>query len=65
MLYSQGCFYSPIGGATLWEIVFGSNNKNFEKSHETELNLQKQHIKQTKIWSFLLPTVPLLAVFQQ
>ena len=31
----------------------------------TELNLQKQHIKHTKIWSFLLPTVPFLAVFQQ
>ena len=29
----------------------------------TELNLQKQRIKHTKIWSFRLPTVSFLAVF--
>ena len=29
----------------------------------TELNLQKQHIKHAKIWSFLLPTLPFFAVF--
>ena len=50
--------------------------KNLGKSHEillhystanvqSQLNLQKQNIKHAKIWSFLLPTLPFLAVFQQ
>ena len=51
--------------------------KNLEKSHEislclstvnvqSQLNLiYKNNIKHAKMWSFLLPVVPFLAVFQQ
>ena len=45
MLYSQGSLYSPISGATLSEIVFGSNKKNLGKSHEILLYLSTANVQ--------------------
>ena len=66
------CFWEVVGNCVqfqqnksrkmTWNFTISFHCK---RTIATELKLQKQHIKHTKTWSFLLPTVPFLAVFQQ